>query len=495
MADAVENAAPDGPKLLSWGMLSRLSVLNFLQFAIWGAWYSVFGAFMLSQGFTDADVGWAYALLPLACIIGPFIGGQIADRWVPTQMFLAGAHLIGGIAMLLCASAFDQGRPVPPAPTESAVLATDATSQTSTPKEATAQETNASQPTTQMSDEERAALVVANKRHARTMLAWMLVWSLVYGPTLGLVNSLCFHHLPSGEKDFGKVRVWGTIAWILVGWALTFWLNVRDPSALPNVLSWATGLVSWLGTVFTAEPQNSDCLRFAGWLSIVMAVYCLTLPHTPPAKSGEKPWAFVEAFKLLKDWHFAVFMGISFLVSTELVFYFGLTSPFLVDVGIAEENVALVMTLAQVAEILTLSAVGWFLPKLGLRWSLAIGIIAWPLRYAIFASGGPAWLMVAALPLHGICFVCFFVVAFIYVDKVAPPDIRASAQSLLNFVLYGIGMFLGAKFSGWVKGYFTAADGVTNWTGVFLVPVVITTICAIAFFVSFKDPSEESEAA
>jgi len=435
MADAVEYATDGAPKRLSWGMLSRLSALNFFQFAIWGVWYSVLGQFMRSQGFSDADVGWAYAVLPLACIIGPFIGGQIADRWVPTQVFLAAAHLIGGLAMLACASAFDNAQPT-------------------------------------------------------TMLIYLFVWSLMYGPTLGLVNSLCFHHLPSGEKDFGKVRVWGTLAWILVGWGLTMWLNVRTPSNLPNILSWATGLVEWFGSVVTADPRNSDCLRFAGYLSIVLGLYCFTLPHTPPVKRGENPLAFVEAFKMLKDWHFAVFMVMSFLVSTELVFYFELTGAFLVDVGVAEANIALVMTLAQAAEILTLAASSWFLPKLGLKWSLAIGILAWPVRYAIFAIGSPKWLMIAALPLHGICFVCFFVVAFIYVDKVAPAGIRASAQSLLNFVLYGIGMFLGAKFTGLIKGIFTV-DDITDWTAVFLVPVVITTLCAILFFISFKEPDSE----
>jgi MFS family permease len=128
----------------------------------------------------------------------------------------------------------------------------------------------------------------------------------------------------------------------------------------------------------------------------------------------------------------------------------------------------------------------WSLKKYGMRRTLAIGVIAWPVRYVIFAIGSPTWLVIASLSLHGFCYVFFFVAAFIYVDQVAPPDIRASAQSLIAIVILGIGNFVGANFSGWIQSVFTS-DGVTDWTRVFLVPVAITVACAIAFMLFFRE--------
>ena len=521
MTDTAPVASPDAqPKKMGASLYIRLSIMMFLQFAIWGAWYSVLGDYLVNEGFPSGYVGWVYALLPLACMIAPFVGGQIADRWIPTQVFLAVAHVIGGVGILLSAQYFDQAVPLTASIEYQAALdqgefpdgfraafeengirmPADASSVTVTEAGQAWEITGPEGSYTVERAETGERLVVFDGRSVTLLIVFLLLWSLMYGPTLGLTNSLAFHHLPSGEKDFGSIRVWGTIGWILVGWSFTFWLNVNNPDQLPKMLMWAKGLVVWLGgtvasaTGEAAAPQYSDCLRFAGWISLVMGAFCLTLPHTPPQKGGEKPWAFVEAFKLLKDWRFAAFLLISFVVSTELMFYFQLTGPFLTDpnanVQVARSNVAAVMTLAQIAEIVTMVLVGWFLPRLGLRWTLAIGIIAWPLRYAIFAIGEPSWLIIAALPLHGVCFVCFFVVAFIYVDKVAPPGIRASAQSLLHFVLYGLGMFLGAMFAGYIHGRFTV-EGITNWRWVFLIPTFITIACAVVFFVAFKDPKPD----
>jgi MFS family permease len=192
---------------------------------------------------------------------------------------------------------------------------------------------------------------------------------------------------------------------------------------------------------------------------------------------------------MLKDRNFAIFIGICFVVATELQFYYVLTAPFLVSdrIGISENSVSAWMTIGQAAEIFVMAFVlSWALKEFGMRRTLAIGVIAWPIRYIIFAIGSPTWLVIASLSLHGFCYVFFFVAAFIYVDQVAPEDIRASAQSLIAMVTLGLGSFVGANFSGWVQTYFTA-DGATNWTSVFLVPVAITVACAIAFLIFFKE--------
>jgi len=397
----------------------RLSAMMFLQYAIWGAWAPVLSEYLLGDpsqqaglGFTGQQVGHIYALLPIACIISPFIGGQIADRWVPTQWFLAAAHLLaaGALYMLAFQTAF------PP------------------------------------------------------FALWMLIYALLYAPTLALTNSLAFHHLRNAEKDFGGIRVFGTLGWIVAGLALAAWRH----SSLPKFV------------------DTSDCLLLAVGASVVMGLIALTLPHTPPSKS-ENPWAFLAAVKLLGNRQFLIFMLISFVVVTELQFYYLLTAPFLVSTNITtQQSVSAVMTTAQWAEVLGLAVLlPLLLPRLGVRNCLAIGVIAWPIRYLIFALGKPALLVIASLAMHGLGYTFFFVVGQVYVNSVATSDIRASAQSLLTLITLGVGNFLGAEFTGWIKDHFTAttgaAAGATNWTSVFLVPCALTVTCAIAFLLFFRE--------
>jgi len=386
----------------------RLSIMMFLQYAIWGAWGPVLSAYLQNDlGFNGIQVGVMYSLLPLATIISPFFAGQIADRYFSSEKVIAVLQLIGGAFLIFLSTITDY-----------------------------------------------------------TTLMWlMLVYSLLYAPTLALTNSIAFINLENSEKDFGQVRVWGTIGWIVAGLALAGWRNIG-------------GL----------ELQG-DTLILAGVFSIIMGFQSFSLPHTPPKKEAESPWAFLNALKMMKDKNFLVFIIISFIVATELMFYYVLTAPFLTSdkIGISDANVSGWMTIAQAAEILVMAfLLPYFISKVGLRNVLVIGVLAWPIRYIIFAIGSPTWLVVASLSLHGFCFVFFFVAAFIYVDIAAPDDIRHSAQSLITFVTYGLGMYIGSLFAGWIQNYFTS-EGVINWTGVFLVPCLLTVLCAFAFLLFFKD--------
>jgi nucleoside transporter len=300
----------------------------------------------------------------------------------------------------------------------------------------------------------------------------MLAWSLVYAPTLALTNSITFQHLPDAEKKFGLVRVFGTLGWIAAGLVLTllrkFW---PEQQGLPGL-------------------AGADSLWLAGLFSLALGLFCFALPHTPPAKTGESPWATLAALKLLRDPTFAIFIAIAFVVSTELMFYYVLTAPFLQSRGIASDNIPAVMTLAQAAEIGAMLALPLMLGRWGLRKTMALGILAWPIRYAIFASGAPLWLAVAALALHGLCYVCFLVAAFIYVDSVAPAGIRASAQGFITFVTLGAGLFCGSRFAGWIRDLYTTQNlgGIeVNYQKVFLVPCVLTIICAAAFFLVLRN--------
>ena len=391
---------------------ARLGLMMLLQYAIWGAWAPVLSDYLLNVfGFSGIQVGVIYALLPLATIISPFVGGQIADRYFATEKVIAFLQLSGGVLLI----------------------------------------------------------IVSRTTNYSSMMWLMFIYCLLYAPTLALTNSIALINLENSEKEFGRIRVWGTIGWIVAGLLLSGWRILAEYNEVLAVMG--------------------DTLFLAGILSILMGFQSFTLPHTPPKKEGANPWAFLEAIKMMKNKNFAVFIIISFVVATELMFYYILTAPFLTSekIGVPASGVPGVMVIAQVAEIFVMAfALSYFLPKYGIRTTLVIGVLAWPIRYIIFAIGSPAWLVIASLTLHGFCYVFFFTAAFIYVDMVAPKDIRASAQSLIAIVTLGLGNFFGSLFAGWIQTYFTTAAG-TNWTGVFLVPCVLTVLCAIAFILFFRE--------
>lgn len=387
----------------------QLGIMMFLQYAIWGAWAPVLSAYLESDlGFTGLQWGAIYALLPLATIIAPFIGGQLADRYFSSERIIGVLQLAGAGLLFVAARTTEFG----------------------------------------------------------SLMAIIFIYCLVYAPTLALTNSIAMINLEDSERQFGRVRVGGTLGWIAAGLLLAGW-RATTPGA----------------------PIAGDMLLLAAGLSAVMGVHAFTLPHTPPRREGVNPWAFLESARMLKDANFAVFIVICFVVATELQFYYVLTAPFLLSdgIGISATSVSAWMTIGQAAEIFVMAFVlSWSLKRYGMRKTLAVGVIAWPVRYVIFSIGGPVWLVLAALSLHGFCYVFFFVAAFIHVDQVAPKDIRASAQSLIAMVTLGFGSFVGAYFAGWVQTYFTTPSG-TDWSSVFLVPVAITVACALAFLMFFKE--------
>ena len=399
----------------------RLGVMMFLQYAIWGSWAPVLSAYLQNnRGFTGAQLGIIFSLLPLATIISPFLGGQFADRWYPSQKVIAGLQLVGGLILILIAGVTEFG----------------------------------------------------------PMMWLMLLYCLVYAPTLALTNSIAFVNLKSSEKEFGAIRVWGTVGWIAAGWALTGWrLLARSPEGI---------------------AMKGDTLLLAGVFSLIMGVLSFFLPHTPPQREGAKPWAFLEALKMFKDRNFLVFAIISFVVATELQFYYVLTSPFLTSpaIGVSQKSIGAVMTIAQFAEIFVMAfMLSWALKKFGMRRTLTLGILAWPIRYIIFVIGQPSWLVIASLALHGFCYVFFFTAAYIYVDNIAPKDIRASAQGLIATIILGFGNFVGSLFCGWIQDLFTKASTTAtgeavkaiNWRGAFLVPTALTLLCLFVFMAFFRE--------
>ncbi len=411
-----------------------LGAMMFLEYAVWGAWTPILAATLSDRlNATGAQIGAVYGVLWLACIITPFIGGQLVDRLMPSQVFL-------GIAAAVCAA---------------------------------------------------SAWMMSQQQTISGLIGWMWVWSLAYAPTLGITNSIAFHHL-SGEgrseteqeRDFAVIRTAGTVGWIVAAFVLTWYLTAR-----PEVPK---------GTWAPFEEMHVTAL-----FGVLLTVVAFLLPHTPPAKNAQNPWAFTRAFALFATVRgFAAFMLISFVVSTEFQFFYVLSAPFLADLGIPHAWLSTTKSVSQIAEIVALAV---FLPislkYLGMRKTLVIGVLAWPLRYLIFSLGEPLWLVVTSLTFHGIGFAFVFVTSQIYVDRVAPKDIRASAQSLLTLVTLGLGNWLGTLFCGKLKDHYTTfvpdpnnpaqmIPGPVDWPMVFLIPAILTIVCGVAFWLTFREPEE-----
>jgi nucleoside transporter len=346
------------------GTARSLSVMMFLQFFTWGAWFAT-----LKLAFNTNDlgdfVGGAFGSAPIAAIFAPLFLGLVADRFFPSEKVMGVLLLIGSALMVKIALLAPEGA-------------------------------------------EKGPLIV------KLMIAYMCC----YMPTLGLGNTITFSHLP--QDQFPKVRVWGTIGWIVAGLGLGF-------------AGWSDSLnIFWLAAVS----------------SLLLGLFSFILPHTPAPAKGEplnlRSLLMLDAFKLFKHLPFAVFAICSCLICIPLAYYYGQTSDFLGAAGYQEAGSF--MTIGQMSEIIFMLLIPFFFRKLGVKMMLMVGMGCWVARYALFAFGAPdqvAWMLFAGVVLHGICYDFFFVTGFIYTDKRAPKAIRGQAQSLLVFLTQGVGMFIG----------------------------------------------------
>ncbi len=251
-------------------------------------------------------------------------------------------------------------------------------------------------------------------------------YMLTFYPTLALVNTLAMKNISDAEKDFPGIRVWGTIGWIAAGLAL-----------------------SWIGW-----EKGIQMFQLTAVAALALGLYSLTLPHTPPVKSGKvtiRQILGLDAFVLLKDRNYLVFLISSMLICIPLAFYYQITSRIVEMTGLP---IGQTMSYGQMSEIFFMLVMPFFFARLGVKWMLGVGMLAWVVRYALFAFGAPdeiRWMIILGIVLHGICYDFFFVTGQIYTDQAAPKQIRAQAQGMLVLFTLGLGMAIGAKVAGYVE--------------------------------------------
>ena len=290
----------------------------------------------------------------------------------------------------------------------------------------------------------------------------LLLYTVSYTPTMALSNSLSFHQMVDPGKQFPGVRVLGTIGWIA-----------------------ANNVIGFLGYTNTVEQ-----LYVAAVVSLLLGLYSFTLPHVPPKKEKKvniKEVLGFDALSLFKSRAFTTLIIASILTCIPLSFYFGFTASFLSDIGM--DYIPNKISLGQVSEIFFMLILPVFLARFGVKRVLFLGMAAWLIRYLLFANGdigGGVWMIYTGIILHGICYDFFFVTGQIYVDKKAPDNLKSSAQGLITFATYGLGMFIGTWFAGRTIDFLTV-DGIPEWARIWYVPAAIAVVVLIMFGLMFRE--------
>ena len=294
-----------------------------------------------------------------------------------------------------------------------------------------------------------------------------LLAMISFMPTLALANSISFRRLESPERQFPAIRVFGTIGWIIAGL-----------------------LIGWLGWEAGGALENTFVMAAIG--SALLGVYAFTLPHTPPepgqGRITVRDVLGLDALALLKSRSYLVFFLASVLICIPLAFYYNFTNLYLNEIGV--KSAAAVQSLGQLSEALFLLIMPLMLKKLGVKRTLLIGMLAWALRYALFAfgdAGSLLWLVIIGLVLHGVCYDFFFVAGQIYTDRFAPKHVRSAAQGLISLATYGVGLLIGSLISGPIVDAFVAADGTHAWRAIWLIPAALAVGVALFFASLFRE--------
>lgn len=396
--------------------------MMFLNFFIWGGWFVTLGTFLGNNlSATNTQSGQVFSTQSWGAIIAPFIIGLIADRYFNAERILGVLHLAGAALMYAMYTASNIGSFYP----------------------------------------------------------YVLVYMIIYMPTLALVNSVSFRQMSNPEKEFSSIRVWGTIGWIIAGLLISY-------------------LFKWDSKEGVAQGLLKNTFLMAGIASAVLGLFSFTLPKTPPVKqAGEKVSVAeilgLDALKLLKDKNFAVFFLSSVLICIPLAFYYQNTNPFLSNIGM--ENPTGKMTIGQASEVLFLLALPVFFSRFGFKKTILVGMAAWALRYLLFAygnAGNLSFMLLLGIALHGVCYDFFFVSGQIYTNARAGERYKSAAQGLITLATYGVGMLIGFAVAGAVTDAYKTGEKTYDYKMVWIIPAVIAFAVMLLFLFLFRDEKKKA---
>ncbi|MEO7687898.1 MAG: MFS transporter [Sphingomonas sp.] len=394
------------------GMLTgRLSALMFMQFFVWGAWNVTLGLVMQRVGIGNL-IGNAFSVGPIASIVGSFLLGMAAARYLSPKMLLAVLHLVGGAILLVLPS-------------------------------------------------------LVTPESGNTFVWILLGYMILYMPTVGLANTIALKSFGDRVDNFPFVRAFGTLGWIVAGL-----------------------IIGWAG--LSASPQ---IFRVAAVVSIALGLYSFTLPNVEPdAPRGEgmlRQVLCVEAFGLLKQRSFLVFIACATLISVPLAMYYAYASPYVGATGIS--NVGGTLAIGQMSELAFMFSMPWLYRRFGVKPLLLVGMAAWALRYALFAIGDGSsslWAVYLGVALHGVCYDFFFVAGAIYTGTIASPKgVNAQAQGMLTLFTYGVGMLLGSQIGAFLYAQLPTSPTIADWQHMWWYPAIAAAVIAILFQLTFREDS------
>jgi nucleoside transporter len=391
-----------------------LALMMLLEYFVWGSWYVTMGTYMQAHlnsagpGYPHSSgiqVGAAFSALSIATMISPFFVGMVADRFFSAQRIMGVLHLLGSVLLFFAPTVLDN-----------------------------------------------------------TAFYWIiLIYSLLYMPTIALSNSIAFHQMNDPARQFPWIRVFGTLGWIVAG-----------------ITIGSLGL-----------EKSATTFRLAASVSVLLGLISFILPNTPPkgklADHSASKALGADAMVLLRNRPYLVFFIAAVLVCIPLSFYYGWANPFLNEINV--QNAASKMTMGQLSEALFILAIPFLFKRIGVKKMLMLGMTAWVLRYVLFANsntGSNMWMVYAGIILHGVCYDFFFVTGYMYTELKAGEKIKSAAQGLFTFATYGLGMFIGTWFSGFIVDAYKTNDG-HDWSKIWYIPAYIAVGVLVYFILFFKE--------